>query len=224
MVAKQTAEKRTIQSPRRASAAASRPEAGGMVREDSCMGAAFQDRTLRFDPATLFRLTWRTMTLLKMGDTAAGFTLEGIDGQRYALSAGTRETTLLAFFKDSCPTCQLTFPFLQRLFERVDGAPLRFWGLSQDDAERTKAFARQWGIHFPLLPDEPGYPVSNAFGLTNVPTLYLVEPGGKISRSSVGFLKTDLESLASELRQRFRFPGVTPLFVESDAVPELKPG
>ena len=164
------------------------------------------------------------MAMLKVGDIAPGFTLEGIDSQRYTLSPGAGDATFLAFFKDNCPTCQLTFPFLQRLFERMDGAALGFWGISQDDVGKTRVFARQWGISFPLLPDEPGYPVSGAFGLTSVPTLYLIEPGGSISWSSMGFVKADLESLAAELRRRFRFPGVTPLFVESDAVPQLKPG
>jgi peroxiredoxin len=163
------------------------------------------------------------MAMLKTGDTASGFTLEGIDGQRHAL-AGASEPTVLAFFKNSCPTCQLTFPFLQRLVERLQGAPLRVWGISQDDAEKTRAFAQEWGIDFPLLPDEPGYPVSNAFGITNVPTLYLVEPDGRIAWSSLGFVKSDLEALAAELRRRLRVPGVVPLFVQADGVPELKPG
>lgn len=162
--------------------------------------------------------------MLKTGDAASGFALEGIDGKRYALQDGGGEVTFLAFFKNSCPTCQLIFPFLQRLFERLDSAPLRFWGISQDDAAQTQAFSQQWGIHFPLLPDASGYHVSNAYGLTNVPTLYLVEPGGRIVWSSMGFVKSDLEALAAELRRRFRIPGVTPLFVESDGVPELKPG
>ncbi len=164
------------------------------------------------------------MAMLKAGDAAPGFTLEGTDGKRYSLGKGAGKAHFLAFFKNSCPTCQLTFPFLQRLFERVEGEPLGFRGISQDDPDSTQAFARQWGIHFPLLPDEPGYPVSNAFGVTSVPTLYLVEADGSIAWSSMGFVKADLEALAAELRRRLRVPGVTPLFVEGDAVPELKPG
>lgn len=163
------------------------------------------------------------MAMLKAGDTAPGFTLEGIDGSRHTLGKAG-EPVFLAFFKNSCPTCQLAFPFLQRLFERVEGAPVGFWGISQDDPDATKAFAQQWGIGFPLLPDTPGYPVSNAFGLANVPTLYLVEADGRIAWSSVGFVKSDLEALAADLRRRLRVPGVAPLFVEADGVPELKPG
>lgn len=164
------------------------------------------------------------MAMLKAGDAAPGFTLAGNDQKRHVLGKGAGEAVFLAFFKNSCPTCQLIFPFLQRLFERLEGAPLGFWGISQDDPAATQAFAQQWGITFPLLPDEPGYPVSNAFGITNVPTLYLVEPDGRIAWSSLGFVKSDLEALAAQLRSRLRVPGVTPLFVEADGVPELKPG
>ena len=34
--------------------------------------------------------------------------------------------------------------------------------------------------------EDAGYPVSNAYGLTNVPSLFLVEPDGRISRSQIG--------------------------------------
>jgi peroxiredoxin len=164
------------------------------------------------------------MTALAAGSQAPEFSLAGIDGREHSLRHPGEGATMLVFFKNSCPTCMLAFPFLQRLYERVEGAPLRFWGISQDGAPETRVFGEQQGASFPLLPDGMGYPVSNAYGLTNVPTLFLVEPDGTISRTSVGFSRADLEGLAAEFRNRFRLPGVTPLFVASDQAPALKPG
>ena len=164
------------------------------------------------------------MGVLKAGDRFPSFTLLGIDGISCSVTAAGEEPTLLAFFKNSCPTCMLTFPFLQRLYARTEGAALRFWGVSQDSAEETRAFGEKYGIEFPLLSDGPGFPVSNSCGLTSVPTLFLLEGDATILRVSVGFSKSELEWLAAEFRRRFRIPGLSPLFVPSDDVPELRPG
>src|SRR5262249_46635805 len=109
-------------------------------------------------------------------------------------------------------------------YERVEGAPLRFWGISQDNAADTATFGAQHGISFPLVPDGSEYPVSRAYGLTNVPTLFLVEADGRIAWTSVGFLKTDLEGLAPGFSRSFRIPATPPLFAPPDAVPALNPG
>jgi hypothetical protein len=74
-----------------------------------------------------------------------------------------------------------------------------------------------------MLVDERGYPASNEYGLTNVPTLFLIAPDGKIKVSSVGFTKSDLERIASEAA---RATGTTagPLFKPGEVVPDHKPG
>ena len=119
---------------------------------------------------------------------------------------------LLAFFKMSCPTCQLTFPYLQRLADR--GGP-RVVGVSQDDAEGTAEFNAAFGVRFETVIDA-GYAVSAAYGLEYVPALFLVEPDGRISWKSEAFVKADLEELAARW-------GVT-MFDAGDRVPNYKPG
>lgn len=121
---------------------------------------------------------------------------------------------VLAFFKVTCPVCQFTFPFLDRMSK---GGSLQFIGVSQDDAESTAEFNREFGVTFPtLLDDERRYPASNAFGISHVPSMFLVEPGGSISWASNGFSKRDLEELG-------RRAGVQP-FREDEYVPEWKSG
>jgi peroxiredoxin len=166
----------------------------------------------------------RRVAALNPGSRAPEFSLAGTDGRTFSLSHQCEVPALLIFFKNGCPTCILAFPFLQRLYLRVREAPLRFWGISQDGEAETRIFGSQHGATFPLLPDGSDYPVSNAYGLTNVPTLFLVEPDGRIAWTTVGFSKTDLESLAAEFQRRFQLQGVTPLFASSDEVPALKPG
>jgi peroxiredoxin len=120
---------------------------------------------------------------------------------------------LLAFFKVACPVCQLTFPFLERL-----SRALKIFGVSQDDAEATREFNQEHGITFPALLDSEGegFPASNAYGISRVPSLFLIEPDGKISWTLEGFSKKDLEQLGARV-------GVKP-FKPGEDVPEWKAG
>jgi peroxiredoxin len=122
---------------------------------------------------------------------------------------------LLAFFKVSCPVCQFTFPFLERI---AKSGSMRVFGVSQDDAKATARFAKEFGVTFPMLLDqEPaGYPASNAFGVSTVPTLFLIDTSGVVALSSEGFLKRDLADLG-------RRAGVE-VFRQDENVPEWKAG
>jgi len=164
------------------------------------------------------------LTHIESGHTAPGFSLKALDGKEYSLQKLLkRGPVVVAFFKISCPVCQFTFPFIQRLHQRYAGQGATVIGLSQDDAANTKQFNREYGVTFPTLLDGNGYPVSNAYGLTNVPTVFLIAPDGKVTVSSVGFSKNDLEKIASELSLRKKVQAA-PLFQADEVVPDYKPG
>ncbi len=159
---------------------------------------------------------------LEPGTQAPGFTLKSHTGRQLQLSALIEKgAVILAFFKVSCPVCQFTFPFLQRMHERLATASVI--GVSQDDARDTKDFCQEYGVEFPVLLDDSGYPVSNAYGITNVPTVFWIEPDGKIKLECMGFDKTALEKMTSELGARAKLPP-KPLFRPDEVVPAYKPG
>jgi peroxiredoxin len=165
------------------------------------------------------------MTHVNAGRTAPGFSLNGM-GQSYSLEAlRQRGPVVAAFFKISCPVCQFTFPFLQRLYQRYGGDNVSFLGISQDDAKATAGFAREYGISFPMALDEKekSYPASNAYGLTNVPTIFLIDTDGTVRVASMGFVKDDLERIAAELAERRKIPPAA-LFAANESVPANRPG
>jgi peroxiredoxin len=138
-----------------------------------------------------------------------------------ALDAGP---VVLAFFKVSCPVCQMAFPFFERLHQAYRGKNVSVIGISQDSAQETAAFARQFGITFPLaLDNTKTYPASNAYGLTNVPTLFLVNSDGKIAVSSVSWAQDELEDVSRRLAAALSANVVTIVRPE-DNVPAFKPG
>jgi peroxiredoxin len=164
------------------------------------------------------------MTHIVAGNTAPEFSLKSLDQRQYALrSLLERGPVVAAFFKISCPVCQFTFPFLERLHQQYGSGGATFLGISQDDARATKSFASEYGVTFPVVLDEDGYPVSNAYGLTNVPTIFLIETDRKVKVSSMGFDKKDLETIATQLAERQKI-GLTPLFRPDEVIPANKPG
>lgn len=165
------------------------------------------------------------MPHLLAGNIAPGFSMKGLDSKTYSLgSLMDRGPVLAAFFKVSCPVCQFTFPFLERMFKLYGGHNrVTFLGISQDDARDTKRFADDYGLTFPMVMDDKGYPVSSAYGLTNVPTILLIDTEGVVKISTSGFVRADLESIASEIATVCQLaPAV--LFSPKDDVPEVRPG
>jgi peroxiredoxin len=161
---------------------------------------------------------------LESGTLAPSFSLKTYTGIQQQLTALLEQGPLvMAFFKISCPVCQFTFPFLQRMHERVSKGSASVIGVSQDDARETKDFCQEYGVKFPVLLDDSGYPVSNAYGLTNVPTIFLINPDGKIKLECMGFDKAALEKMTADLEARANLPS-TPLFRPDEVVPTYKPG
>lgn len=149
----------------------------------------------------------------KIGDKGPEFRLRSLDGGFVSLADLRRDGPVaIVFFKVSCPTCQFTLPFLQRLRDRNVVA------ISQDAAEATREFHEAFGITLPTLLDErrEGYPASNAWGLTNVPTLFVVEQDGSISTVENGFSRSGLEALGAKLGR--------PVFRPGEQTPAFRPG
>jgi peroxiredoxin len=109
----------------------------------------------------------------------------------------------------------MTFPFLERI--HAAGAA-RIFGISQNDAADTREFNEEFGVTFPTLLDseDEGFPASNDYGISSVPTMFLVEPGGAITQVMEGWRKRDIEALA--------VPAVAGLFRPGEYVPEWKAG
>ena len=145
------------------------------------------------------------MAALATGTKAPEFELKTLDGKPFSLGDQlARGPVVLVFFKVSCPTCQYALPFYQRLYKAYGLNGVTLVGISQNGTKDTAAFNKEFGVTFPvLLDDTNSYPVSNAYGLTNVPTIFWIEQDGEIEVSSVGWLKADFE----EINRRMAEPG-----------------
>jgi peroxiredoxin len=154
--------------------------------------------------------------LLSAGSPVPDVCLKLLSGGEASLrEIAARGPVLLAFFKVSCPVCQLTFPFLERL---NNAGILPVYGISQNGARDTRDFNEDFGVTFPTLLDDEdeGFPASNAFGISSVPTLFLVERDGTISQVVEGWRKKEMEGLGAKAGAA--------VFRQGDNVPEWKAG
>ncbi len=166
------------------------------------------------------------MPALEAGVQAPEIELQDTDGHKFSLKEARKKGPVVAaFYKVSCPVCQLAFPYLERIYKAYQkSGKFTFVGVSQDNAADTKAFNRQHGVTFPVLLDPAGkYPASNAYKLTNVPTVFLISPEGEIEFASVSWSKADMEQLGRRLANVSGMP-VEQIFQPGERVPEYKPG
>ena len=165
------------------------------------------------------------MATLKAGTSAPDFSLPTIDGKKFSLrDALARGPVLAAFFKVSCPTCQYTFPFLERIYKANGNKNATIVGISQNEKKDTAAFMKEYGVTFPvLLDDTKTFPVSNAYGLTNVPSIFWIAKDGEIEISSVGWVRQEFEEI---VRKAASANGGTPkpVFQPTEQIADFRAG
>lgn len=161
--------------------------------------------------------------ILETGALASHFTLLGIDGREYDLPRDVAgRPAVLVFFKTTCATCDLAFPYLNGL-RAAHPEGWHLWAISQDGADRALPYARQAEIDYPVLIDAPAYYASRLYDPPATPTVFLVGPSGRVEFSTYGFSKDDINEIA---RRIARHLGAEPRVVapENDGRPDFKPG
>jgi len=160
-----------------------------------------------------------------IGERAPDFRLPAINGQFYTLESWKNAAPLiLALFKVTCPACQLAMPYLERLYQEYKGLGVEVWGIAQDPIPEARTFAKDYKLTFPVLCDVAPYPVSDAYGIDTVPTIYLLDGKRKtIIYRTISFLKDELNELAQRVAEAL---GSQPIVIApaNDGNPSFKPG
>ncbi len=165
------------------------------------------------------------MAALVTGTLAPDFTLPTTDGKEFSLADALRRGPVLAaFFKVSCPICQYTLPYLERLYRAYKNQGVTLVAVSQNDQKDTLKFMTEYGITLPvLLDDTHSYPVSNAYGLTNVPTTFWIAPDRQIEVSSVGWVRKDFDDFNRRMAEAAG-ERRAPLFQPGEQVADFRAG
>jgi hypothetical protein len=115
-----------------------------------------------------------------------------------------------------CDTTRFALPFVDRVHRRRETGGVAV--VLQDEPEAARDLVARLGLDVPVLLEPAPYPLASALGLTVVPTLYQLAPGGGVEASIEAFQREGLERAAARL-------GVAgPLFTAEDRVPVHRPG
>ena len=167
----------------------------------------------------------RGMAALEAGKQAPEFELPAMDGSKFSLrDALIRGPVVAIFFKISCPTCQYALPYFERLYKTYGKEKLSIVGISQNDKKDTTEFMKRYGLTFPMLLDDTRtFPASNAYQLTNVPTVFWISQDGDIETSSVGWLRQEFEEIATKAASANGEPS-KPVFQPTEQIADFRAG
>jgi thiol-disulfide isomerase/thioredoxin len=131
--------------------------------------------------------------------------------------------TLYVVFKTTCPTCEFTWPYLERLRESAGPAGLRILAVSQDPPDKAVAFNARLGSKVETAFDLQPWPASDRLGVDTVPSFFRVTADGKLAETAVGFSRDKMESFAKRAAAAAGQP-YEKLFRPADQAPSTKAG
>ena len=127
-------------------------------------------------------------TKAAVGSPAPDFTLTDLDGKPVSLSSFKGKTVVLEWFNPGCPFVRTahTVGSLKDTPSRVLGTGV-VWiavnssapGKQGSTPEQNRSVAAEYGMKYPIVLD-PGGEVGHAYGATNTPNMYVIDPAGTL--------------------------------------------
>ena len=139
------------------------------------------------------------------GETAQDFEVELFDGRRFRLSEQYADNVVVVnFWYPSCPPCREEMPEFQRVWEELEGEPVRFMGLfvprGFDTEDTAREFVAELGLTFDFATDHEET-IATAYGIEFYPTTWFIDRGGKVAATFVSALEAER---IKEIVQRLR--------------------
>ena len=151
--------------------------------------------------------------LVQPGQRAPSFRLDNIATGELVIDPWTEGRLVLAFFKVNCPVCQMVAPKVQALADA--GVPVV--AIGQDPASKLASYAERFGQRVPTLSEPPPYRVADAFGVSAVPTLFVVGADGMIEDIAPSWDREVWNRVAAVF-------GAGPVSRPGDGLPSFRPG
>lgn len=157
-------------------------------------------------------------TLLKAGTQAPTFSLPALDGDRVSLRMycgdtllkphliGQKHIVILSFWATYCLPCQKEIPELIKFQQKhvSDSVKVLCVSIDKEGASIVAPFITEKQYAIPVLLD-PYRKTAERYGVTALPSLFVIDQSGKIRYSSVGYdtsvaLDQKLEQIISDIR------------------------
>jgi peroxiredoxin len=112
------------------------------------------------------------------------FTLTGLDGKQYSLSALRGKVVLLNFWATWCPPCRKEMPDMEKLYQRLQAKGFVVLAISDEERDTVAGFEEKQKYTFPILLD-PDRKVNTAFNVEGIPKSFLFDRDGKLVAQAI---------------------------------------
>ncbi|MFA6093915.1 MAG: TlpA disulfide reductase family protein [Elusimicrobiota bacterium] len=134
----------------------------------------------------------------KLGTQAPDFTLSDLSGRKVRLSEFRGRVVLLDFWATWCESCQTEIPALKEIHSNYGGERfiLLAAAVDQGDPADIARFAQAQALPYAVLLGD--YPTARAYGVSGIPTKYLIGPDGVMRRRYIG--EADIATLSADIQ------------------------
>lgn len=152
--------------------------------------------------------------MLSPGSPAPSFALPEVGSGGVVADPWRHGPTVVAFFKVTCPVCQMAAPMVQAMAD----AGARVTAIGQDPPEKLSAFMRRYDQRVATLSEAPPYEVADAWGVSSVPSIFLVGDDGVVVDASGAWSREAWNRIAAAAGAS------APISSEGDGLPPYRPG
>jgi thiol-disulfide isomerase/thioredoxin len=125
------------------------------------------------------------------------FTLDSISGGSLSLASFKGKLVFLNFWATWCGPCNIELPAIAALSERLKSKGLVVLAVDlREEREKVETFVKAKGVTFPVALDRNGR-VGSLYGISGIPTTYVVDRTGKILGRKIGVDDLSWDSPAS---------------------------
>ncbi|MFA9462209.1 TlpA family protein disulfide reductase [Thiohalorhabdus sp. Cl-TMA] len=139
------------------------------------------------------------------GDRAPDFRIQGPNFHGSAMLSELRgHVVYVDFWASWCGPCRQSFPWMNELHDRYsdDGLVIAAVNLDESTAD-AKRFLREVPVDFPVV-FNPGGDLAEKYGVSAMPSSYLVGPDGRIVHRELGFRLGERERLERMIARQVR--------------------
>ncbi len=118
-----------------------------------------------------------------------------------SINALRGKVAVIEFWATWCGPCQLTMPVLDSWHSRYGAQGLSVIGITTEPVTMAATFATQKALHYAIASDSTSS-TATAFGVRNIPTLFVVDKRGVVREVSIGYdpgATTQIERLVQQL-------------------------
>ena len=124
--------------------------------------------------------------LLQVGEKAAPFTLELIEGGQVHLENYAGKGLVITFMSSWCPCSNESLPLMKQVYttRKDDQIVFLLVGI-QDSRSKFEKFVKKWDVPFPSGYDK-GDRIARDYGVSSPPTTYFIDKNGIVKRAFYG--------------------------------------